>query len=203
MKTRTPAQRTAAAIKFHKEQIRFSKKYSDSKRSARNIKRAEKSIAILTSDKPTSFITTAQKRTIGKIVKTAKGYYSYSGKIFTLSDITLSVNEHGGVRLSFDTDESANHLLDKHIFAIIGPNGGLHSKIGTAFSVSSIFSDTKVTTSLFEYEMKAAQTKDERLANEAWRKKALARFAAERTAKETARAARTATANPNRTKAGA
>jgi hypothetical protein len=181
MKTRTDAQRKRDSIKFYKEQISFSKKYSTSPAATRRINTYKRAIEILTSDKPESFITRAQKKVIGQIVKTAKGYYSYSGKIVKLEEVRISVNEHGSVSLSLDTIESTNGYLNKHIFAIIGRQGGLSPRGGRCFEVRSFLDSSKaakVTTSLFLYEMSARETRAARLANEAARKRYLTKLEA-------------------------
>ena len=184
MKKQTEAQQIKSSIKFYKEQIKFHKKYNDSKRATLMINQAQRSIDILTSDRPETFITTAQKRTLGQIFKTAKGFYSYSGKLVSLTDIVIKVSESGTVSISLNTNESTNGLLNKHIFGIIGKAGGLSPKGGRFFEVSSILQDKKgrkTSTWLFLHEMKSRQTKADRLASEAWCKRSLARAEARHT----------------------
>jgi hypothetical protein len=128
--------------------------------------------------------TMAQKRKIGQIIKTAKGYYSneFVGSISPngickLENVRITqFVDSDTISISFHCCWSENTYLDNYVHAIIGKKGGTNLP-GTMLEVSNYWGKKYKTskTATFRRNMRAHKTADVRLAEkksyDAWMKR--------------------------------
>jgi len=122
--------------------------------------------------------TQSQRKVLARIIRTAKGFYSYTGDLQNLTHVEIKQLSRGAIMISFRIERpgNTNGLLDKHLITVIGRAGGTTND-GNCLKVTSYFTSAKTPyqrkkfenteSSLFRYEMNEALRPADRIELEA------------------------------------